>query len=320
MEITIPYYEDSTRISNSAIGWFIKNGPSYLRKKLDGVIPDEKGSQLEKGTMIHEYILQPEEFNKDYLLFVGQKPKSDQQQKFCESLIKSVEIEPDKALLDAYKKSYSIVGKSEDKMLLEATKMAKELNPYIEALRDGRKLISKYDLQKCQDVLHNIEEHKAASKLLNDSNWEEYHEFRINWDVCGVNCKSLLDCVKFDFAQKKCQLIDLKTTVKLWHFEDSIETYDYMRQLCFYAQAIYWYLEFERDENPYEWEIDFYIIGIDNTNTSDIRVFKFTDNQVSSRLNTIIDALKDIKWHQENGLWDHTREYYEGDGCETLSL
>ena len=66
MDLSIPYYEDNTRISNSAIGWFLKNGPLYLHKKLTGLIPDEKGPQLERGTMIHEFILQPEEFEKDY--------------------------------------------------------------------------------------------------------------------------------------------------------------------------------------------------------------------------------------------------------------
>ena len=30
MKIEIPYYEDNTRISNSAIGWFLKKGPRYL--------------------------------------------------------------------------------------------------------------------------------------------------------------------------------------------------------------------------------------------------------------------------------------------------
>ena len=27
MDISIPYYEDNTRISNSNIGWFLKKGP-----------------------------------------------------------------------------------------------------------------------------------------------------------------------------------------------------------------------------------------------------------------------------------------------------
>lgn len=319
MDLSIPYYEDNTRISNSAIGWFMKNGPSFLHKKLEGLIPDEKGSQLEKGTMIHEYILQPEEFDKDYIMYNGPTPSSTNQEKFCKELVNTLEIEPDKALLSAYKSSYSIIGKSEATMLSEASKIANTLSGYIDTLKDGRTIISQRDLDKCEAVRQSIHSHKAASKLLNNPNWEEHHEFHINWEYCGVKCKSLLDCVKFNFAQKKCQLIDLKTTVKLWHFQDSIEQYDYLRQLCFYAQAIWWYLEFERGENPYDWDIEYYIVGIDSTYDSDVRVFKFEKYAVDSRLEDICKALKNIKWHQENNKWDHTREYYEGDGCEVLS-
>lgn len=318
MEITIPYYEDNTRISNSAIGWFIKNGPAFLHKKLSGLIPDEKGPQLERGTMIHEYILQPDEFVKDYVVFDGQRPKSDQQQKFCEALMKSVEIEPDKAVLDAYRKSYSIVGKSEEKMLSEGLKIASELKDYIEVLKDGRIIISQRDVDKCRDCLESIQNHKAASLLLNDSRYEEHHEFHINWTCAKVPCKSLLDCVKFDFKQKKCQLIDLKTTVKLWHFEDSIEQYDYLRQLKFYQLAIQWYLYNEHNENPEEWSFEYYIIAIDSTQTSDVRVFKFEQYIVDSRLAFISCAIDDIYWHTENNKWDHSRAYYEGNGCEVL--
>lgn len=318
MEITIPYYEDNTRISNSAIGWFIKNGPAFLHKKLSGLIPDEKGPQLERGTMIHEYILQPAEFYKDYIVFDGLRPKSDQQQKFCEALIKSVEIEPDKAVLDAYKKSYSIVGKSEEKMLSEGLKLASDLKDYIDVLKDGRTIISEYDQQKCQDVRNSIYEHKFAGKILDEVGWEEYHEFHINWECAGVPCKSLLDCVKFDPINKKCQLIDLKTTVKLWHFEDSIEQYDYLRQLKFYEMAIWWYLANERNENPEDWTFEYYIIAIDSTQLSDVRVFKFEQYAVNSRFVVIHSAIENIRWHTENNKWDHTRAYYEGDGCEVL--
>ena len=301
----------------------MNNGPSYLKKKLDGIIPDEKGSQLEKGTMIHGYILQPDEFVKDYKVFDGQKPKSDQQQKFCDALINSVEIEPDKRVLSAYKSAYSIVGKSEEKMLSEGLKIAKELEDYIEACKLDCKLISTYDMKKCQQVKFNIQQHKAASKLLNNPDWEEHHEFHINWECNGVKCKSLLDCVKFDFENKRCQLIDLKTTVKLWHFQDSIHQYDYMRQLSFYYMAILWYLENERNVSFTEiadWSFEFYIVAIDSTQQSDVRVFMFDELQVLNKGEQIVNALIAIRWHQENNLWEHTREYYEGDGCETLDL
>ena len=54
MDISIPYYEDNTRISNSNIGWFLKKGPRYLKDMLDGKIEGLKASFLDKGTMILE--------------------------------------------------------------------------------------------------------------------------------------------------------------------------------------------------------------------------------------------------------------------------
>ena len=31
-------------------------------------------------------------------------------------------------------------------------------------------------------------------------------------------------------------------------------------------------------------------------------------------------ALDAIAWHQMNNKWDHSREYYEGEGFESLNL
>lgn len=320
MDLSIPYYEDNTRISNSAIGWFLKNGPLYLHKKLTGLIPDEKGPQLERGTMIHEFILQPEEFEKDYLVLPDtvKRPASDKQENFCRSLMKSTEFDPDRALLSAYRANYSIVGKSEAKILSEATEMAENLKDYIGYLKDGRTLITQRELGKCEDVYNNIQSHKFASKLLNDPNYEEHHEFHINWECMGVPCKSLLDCVKFDFKNKVCQIIDLKTTVKLWHFEDSIKQYDYLRQLAFYKMAVLWYLAHELNEDITNWKFNFYIVAIDSTQSSEVRVFWFDNFKVIERNDDILSAIEKIKWHFESDQWEHTRSYYEGNGCETI--
>ena len=49
MDISIPYYEDNSRVSNSAIGWFIKRGPRYFRDMLDG---KEEGMNLRQSWII----------------------------------------------------------------------------------------------------------------------------------------------------------------------------------------------------------------------------------------------------------------------------
>lgn len=337
-EYDIPYYEDNTRISNSAIGWFLNKGPAYFRNMLDG---KEKGldlPQLRKGTMIHEFLLQPDKFWNDYVLFDGEKPKSAQAQKFCENLINTVEIELNKQLSEAYRKSYSIVGKSEDKILSEALKISVEYKDYIEAIKSKKILISQYDLDQLMKIQHNVDEHKLAKQLLQKagdySNIHVYHEFQINWDylvedelnhgaLTPIACKSLLDSCTFNFDTNTCTIMDIKTTAKLWHFEDSMKEFDYCRQLCFYQEAVYWYLnnEFELSSDEInEWRFEYYIIAIDTTGSNEIRVFRLATPQVTSRGVTIHDFMRVYLWHLGTGNWDHSYDYYTGDGSETLNL
>lgn len=337
-EYDIPYYEDSTRISNSAIGWFLNKGPAYFRRMLDG---KEKGldlPQLRKGTMIHEFLLQPDKFWDDYVLFDGEKPKSAQAQKFCENLINTVEIELNKQLSDAYRKSYSIVGKSEDKILSEALKISVEYKDYIEAIKSKKILISQYDLDQLMKIQHNVGEHKLARQLIRRAgehgNIHVYHEFQINWEYwvndelnhgayTPIACKSLLDSCTFDFNARVCTIMDIKTTAKLWHFEDSMKEFDYCRQLCFYKKAVYWYLANVLELSPDEidkWVFKYYIIAIDTTGSNEIRVFMLGSTQVNSRNDTIHDFMRVYLWHLGTDNWDHSYNYYTGDGSETLDL
>ena len=330
MDISIPYYEDKTRISNSNIGWFLNKGPAYLHKMLTEDVPEEKSQALERGIMIHEYILQPEEFQKDYVVWDKSRPSSAQQEKFCQALAFSTEIEPNRAVLSAYKEAYSIVGKSEDKMLSEGLKIASTLKDYIDFLKanDGRIMIGPWDVKMLEKIEQNIQSHKLASNLIKvDAGVWTRHEFHINWyhdTIYGcIACKSLLDGLTLDFENKKAIIYDLKTTQKLWHFEDSIDQYDYLRQLAYYTMAVKWYLinECEVDvEEICKWQIEYYIVGIDTTGSYDIRVFKINADVVKLRYNVILDALFDIAWHQSTSKWDHSREYYEGDGSENLNL
>ena len=359
MDISIPYYEDLTRISNSNIGWFLQKGPAFLHKMLTDPPPEEKNYVLERGTMIHCYLLQPEEFQKTYVVWDKSRPSSAQQEKFCQELANTLEIEPNRAILSAYQAAYSTKGKSEETMLSEGLKIASTLKDYIDFLKlnDGRIMISPYDAQMLENIKQNVQSHKLAKELVwplgqkspysidgimnqiksiefnSTTNRMCFHEFHINWEAgygiidltefYPVKCKSLLDSLTLDFKHKKVTIMDLKTTQKLWHFEDSIEQYDYLRQLCYYTRAVEWYMENELNISPREqlnWTFEYYIIGIDTTGSNEIRVFKIEEDAVESRDNVICDAMHEIAWHQRENKWEHSRAYYTGDGSEPLNL
>ena len=57
MDISIPYYEDVTRISNSNIGWFLNKGPSFLHKMLSGEGEELNLPQLKIKAMKLKHII-----------------------------------------------------------------------------------------------------------------------------------------------------------------------------------------------------------------------------------------------------------------------
>lgn len=327
MDITIPYYEDMTRISNSNIGWFIKNGPKYLKEMLNKEREGLKLPQLEKGTMIHEYILQPDEFWKDYIILDFEVPKTKQQKDFCEAYTSSLELLEDDKLLQAYRSSYSNT-KSSQIALKEATELSNKYKNYIEYLKqkDNKKVISFADLNMLKTIKSNLESHKKANELLFNysKTFEVHNEFHINWEfpnaseLGDLSCKSLLDRVMIDYTNKKIILIDLKTTSHLYDFNTSMNEFSYYRQLAFYWLAIQWYFKYELELDVNDYDYETYIIGIQNYDNGSVRVFKLDFERITEELPVIEEAIKRIAWHKNNDLWEYHKEYYEGDGSEIL--
>lgn len=330
MDTSIPYYEDLTRISNSNIGWFLKKGPRYLKEMLDGK-EGLKASFLDKGTMIHEYILQPEEFWKDYIILDFAVPKVKQQKDLLEFYSSARLIDPfaseDDILLMSYETAYNNT-KSKEKKIQEAKELVETYQNYIEYFRnkDSKKVISFADLNMLKAIKKNMEEHKKANELLFNypETFEVHNEFHINWEYPNASslgdlpCKSLLDRVMIDHTNKKIILVDIKTTADVYNFKHSIEEFDYCRQLAYYWLAIHWYFKNELKLNIEEYEYETYIIAVQSHDGYEVRVFKFNPKTVEERLVAIDYAIKRIAWHKDNNLWDHMKEYYDEDGAEMI--
>lgn len=330
MDTSIPYYEDLTRISNSNIGWFLKKGPRYLKEMLDGK-EGIKASFLDKGTMIHEYILQPEEFWKDYIILDFAVPKVKQQKDLLEFYANTKMVDPlaseDDILLMSYNSAYSN-NKSIDKRIQEAKELVETYQNYIEYFRnkDSKKVISFADLNMLKAIKKNMEDHKKANELLfkYPETFEVHNEFHINWEYPNASslgdlpCKSLLDRVMIDHTNKKIILVDIKTTADVYNFKHSVEEFDYCRQLAYYWLAIHWYFKNELKLNIEEYEYETYIVAVQSHDGYEVRVFKFNSKAIEERLVTIDYAIKRIAWHKNNNLWDHMKEYYDEDGAEII--
>ena len=329
MIIDKPYYEDNTRISNSAIGWFLKKGPQYYHRMMIGEEEGLKLPQLEKGTMIHEYLLQPDEFWKDYIILDFAVPKVKQQKDLCELYYTYKQIDPleedDKLILLAYNTAYSN-KKSDEVKLKEAKEILDLYSNYIEyyANKDSKKVISFADLTMLKQIKENITNHIKANELLTDKpGCESNNEFHINWELQVGDwlapCKSLLDRVIFDHINQKIILIDLKTTSDVYNFKHSVEEFQYYRQLCYYLMAISWYMYKDQNIDISNYDTEVYIIAIQTNNNYEIRVFNmFNEEELLNSKNIILDTLSELSYHYQTNNWEHTREYYENNGIERL--
>lgn len=328
MDISIPYYEDNSRISNSAIGTFIKSGPLALKHLMDGEGEKLTLPALEKGTMIHEYILQPKEFWKDYDVLDFTVPKVKQQKDFLDEYARLCYVNPlesqDKLKTQAYRFAYKN-KKSDEKCIEEAENLIMMYQDYLDHLdkkRENKKIISFADLNTLKKIKANLEEHKKANELLwhLSEDYECHNEFHINWEWKDVHCKSLLDRVCFNFKEKKVILIDLKTTPNVYSFKHSVEEFDYYRQLAYYVMAIFWYLEHVKNVNPDEFDLEIYIIAIGKDKDNQVRVFNMkNDSELENRGKIIAENLKRISYHVSSNNWKFNREYYEEDGIEELN-
>lgn len=331
MKIVTPYYEDSTRYSNSNIGQYLKYGPQYLRDYLDKKEDGLSASFLEKGSMIHMYILQPEEFWKEYTILEYEVPKVNQQKILCSSYCYEKKVNPfeseDTILLLCYNEAYNN-SKSDNVKIQEAKDIISKYGDYIKNIDNPKKAISFADLQMLKKIKTNLEEHKFSKSLLFDlpENIEVHNEFHINWEYprefydTYLPCKSLIDRVHIDEKNKVITLIDLKTTSTLYGFDNSMITYDYCRQFRYYWMALEWYMKNERGIDIMEYTRKTYVIAISSTGSGAVRVFNVTESQMAESYNTIDNTIKELSWHDSKGKWQYKREYYEGDGIEQLDI
>jgi hypothetical protein len=298
---------------------------------LDKTIEEETKSFYEKGEQIHQYILEPEEFDKNYVFLDYEQPKSAQQKEFCETFARAKKGTSDVKLVAAYKKAYT-TKENDEKILEKARELAKTFNSYIKYIKLSPIYVSilpnSMHLQLNESRKALLEHEKGRELMYNDDhslfgNTEDLfigNEFEIQWThYTGVECKSLIDRIIIDHKNKKITLVDLKTSSHLAEFKDKFLEYRYYRQMAFYWMAIYWYFKntlTTKDINEYIKET--FIVAIGTKDPIEVKVFEVSETTLNMGLNEIDPLMLQLDWHFKNDKWDHTQAYYEGKTTEKL--
>jgi hypothetical protein len=326
---SVPY------ISNSVLKWF-EISPLYCWKRMQREIDDLEKSYTTTGKQIHMKLLEPEEFEKCYTYLDFKTPTSKQQLAFCESLVEQMrlgELLQDKAMIQAYTENYTTTNATEKAILQSAEKIYESNSEYIQYLaikQDYREVLSKSKQDLLTTITQVVKSHKKANELLFDdalfdnTNIESYNEYPIYWDFPiefegeKLKCKSLLDRLVIDHSKKKIIIIDIKTTAMLSSFKETVEDFSYYRQLAFYKLAVLSDLRSRYESKYDDYEVETYIIAISTIEPYECRVFNMSFDHLRRGAEEITHLMTKISWHWFTGQWDHSREYHEGDGTETL--
>lgn len=323
------YYNEKA-VSNSSISWFQKS-PKFFKMMLDKEIDETTPSYFEKGQQVHMYLLEPEEFEKEYSFLDFETPRSKQQKDFCESFARMRKGIKEEKLIRAYKKAYT-TKEDDEKVLVKAKKLSEDYPDYIKYIKQSqvKKILPQSMLLKLNDIRIAVLSHKKAKELMFNEHHSTFgntdklfiaNELAIYWKYpkpYDVQCKSMMDRLIIDHENKEITMVDLKTSSHLPEFKDKALEYRYHRQIAFYWLAIHWYFKYELKLNIENYIKKSYIVAVSTTEPTEVRVFKITDQKLLDGMLEIERVMPEIKYHFEHDKWDYPMNYYEGDGIDLI--
>ena len=319
-------YFSIVAVSSHLLSYY-EESPRLFKKKLDGEIEDEKKRYLDFGKQVHMRILEPKRFKDCYTVLNYELPKSEQQKLFCTTYVQNNNLSKEERLINAYSLAYSTKGKSDDKVLQEATDMYNKIKDYITYLTKAKKYKDVLTFAKKQAIDSCFNEafsHKKAKQLLFDDEFKDdkiltYNELEILWKypLYNIDCKSMIDRLIIDTTNKIIKIVDIKTTYSFKKFKESTLEFNYHRQLAFYTMAVYWYMKNILNIDAENYKLECYIVAIHNTNY-ECKTYLLSDSILNTAMDEIVSIMSKLNWHFETGLWEYTKEYYEGEGLDKL--
>jgi hypothetical protein len=206
---------------------------------------------------------------------------------------------------------------------------------YYDHLRNanGRVVIEAQDEANAETALRELKSNFATRDIMNAVTTETqsvHDQLMIMWEYRGLPMKSMLDRVIVDHQEKKIYPYDLKTAWSL----DNWSTFNYLKfrlyiQLACYNAAL---LKWVEDMGYQDYEImPMKFIVVDSAGQSNPLVYKTTQEHLTDAINGfrvketgrfytgLRQAVDDLKWHKQMGLWGISRENYDTRGVVDLN-
>ena len=292
--------------------WFYNH---YILKEQE----DSVDSHLVQGRVIHCLLLNPEDFDDEFIVVPGKMPGTSNRTIVDEIFKIHLEGSDNSLTLDKYETA--IVDLLEkinlhQKLKTDEARVKKILIPdnisYFEFLKSsqGKTLLDTKTLNYCKECVDSVKQNESIVQLLQldrkeeDTHLEVYNEVKVKienkiyTDDKSFGFKGILDNVVIDNDAKVLFINDVKTTGKpLIDFAESVEYYRYWMQAAIYYQLAFY--KWIRDkEDSREWRINFTFIVIDKYNQ--VYPFQVSDTTMRNWLGSLRDdILPMINYHYD---------------------
>ena len=273
---------------------------------------EKTDKHLIQGKLIHLLLLQPEEFDNQFVLLPAKLPS--------ESLRKVLKLMPNHT-------QEKELSKVDDTVILDCLH---EVNLY-QSLKDADKRVAKVrtpecedyyrflsttnkdiidvdTLEKCKESVELIKGNKSIMELLEDNTTdfemdsiEIFNEAPLECTLDGYTfgLKGIVDRYVIDHDKKVITIIDIKTTGKtIVDFPETVEFYNYWLQAAIYMTLVAKNL----DEKTQDYKINFNFIVIDKYNQ--VYNFPVRDTTMNAWGDGMSGILGMANYHIENNRFD----------------
>lgn len=200
----------------------------------------------------------------------------------------------------------------------------------------GKSVVDERTLEKGKRVAKLILTDAFTARAFDVSNdaTEIFTKFPIEWTYKLLNgkvfkCKSEIDHLSIDHANKEIHISDLKTTHDNENFSYAYIKYAYYIQAGFYYLAV---SEWAKSEDMGEYTIHppRFIVGDTSINNRRPITYEMTATDLNKALEGfslgitsykgVRQIVEDIAWAEDNDIWNCSREVYENEGKGKINI
>lgn len=325
--------------SSSSLKEFSMDRKKYHKKYvLNEVVEEKENLAANMGRIVETLLMEPEEFDGRFYLSSLATAPTGLMLEFVEALYRYTTEATDefgnvnREFKDIVQDAYVASG---FKIKLDAV-LAKfegsDAEIYYKEIREirskGLTVVTTKDVANAEKIVEELKSNFATAEvvnLINSPRYEVRNQFQIEgYEVDGHLFKSMMDKVVIDHEKKTIQIYDLKCT---WSVENFLEEY-YLYRRAYIQALLYWQAgvamtKNEEDLADYKVEFPKFIV-CDSTNYMNPLIYTLGDQDMEDayvgfeykgrKYPGVKSLIEDLKWAQENNVWNISRENFVSKG------